>query len=86
MHRSSTVARYLLEPVHIPLLFGGRSKATLRRATTIGDGWVAGALREYKWQGEFLELVRKGWQEAGRTGDPHNHASVNFAIGDRRRG
>jgi alkanesulfonate monooxygenase SsuD/methylene tetrahydromethanopterin reductase-like flavin-dependent oxidoreductase (luciferase family) len=72
------------ERVHIPLLFGGRSKATLRRATTIGDGWVAGALREYTWQGEFLELVRKGWQEAGRTGDPQNHASVNFAIGDQQ--
>ncbi len=69
-------------PVQIPLLFGGRSKATLRRATTIGDGWVAGALRDYKWQAECLELVRKGWQEAGRTGDPRNHASVNFAIGD----
>jgi alkanesulfonate monooxygenase SsuD/methylene tetrahydromethanopterin reductase-like flavin-dependent oxidoreductase (luciferase family) len=72
------------EPVHIPLLFGGRSKATLRRATTIGDGWVAGALRDYKWQAEFLELVRKGWQETGRTGEPQNHASVNFAIGDQQ--
>jgi alkanesulfonate monooxygenase SsuD/methylene tetrahydromethanopterin reductase-like flavin-dependent oxidoreductase (luciferase family) len=72
------------EPVNIPLLFGGRSKATLRRATTIGDGWVAGALRDYKGQAEFLELVRKGWQEAGRAGDPQNHASVNFAIGDQQ--
>jgi alkanesulfonate monooxygenase SsuD/methylene tetrahydromethanopterin reductase-like flavin-dependent oxidoreductase (luciferase family) len=73
-----------LEPVHIPLLFGGRSKATLRRATTVGDGWVAGALRDYKWQADLVELVRKRWQDAGRTGDPQNHASVNFAIGDRR--
>jgi alkanesulfonate monooxygenase SsuD/methylene tetrahydromethanopterin reductase-like flavin-dependent oxidoreductase (luciferase family) len=72
------------EQVHIPLLFGGRSRATLRRATTIGDGWVAGALRDYKGQAEFLGLVRKGWQEAGRTGDPQNHASVNFAIGDQK--
>ena len=71
-------------PVHIPLLFGGRGKATLRRATTVGDGWVAGALRDYRGQTEFIELVRKGWQEAGRTGDPQNHASVNFAIGDQR--
>ena len=72
------------EPVHVPLLFGGRSKATLRRATTVGDGWVAGALRDYKWQAEFVEMVRRGWRDAGRTGDPQNHASVNFAIGDRR--
>jgi alkanesulfonate monooxygenase SsuD/methylene tetrahydromethanopterin reductase-like flavin-dependent oxidoreductase (luciferase family) len=64
------------EPVHIPLLFGGRSKATLRRATTIGDGWVAGALRDYKWQGEFLEEVRKGWQEAGRTGEPASRKTI----------
>jgi alkanesulfonate monooxygenase SsuD/methylene tetrahydromethanopterin reductase-like flavin-dependent oxidoreductase (luciferase family) len=70
------------EPVNIPLLFGGRSKATLRRATTVGDGWVAGALREYAWQGEFADRVRKGWREAGRDGEPRNHASVNFAIGD----
>jgi alkanesulfonate monooxygenase SsuD/methylene tetrahydromethanopterin reductase-like flavin-dependent oxidoreductase (luciferase family) len=72
------------EPVHVPLLFGGRSKATLRRATAVGDGWVAGALRDYQGQAEFLERVRKGWQEAGRTGDPQNHASVNFAIGDQQ--
>jgi alkanesulfonate monooxygenase SsuD/methylene tetrahydromethanopterin reductase-like flavin-dependent oxidoreductase (luciferase family) len=70
------------EPVNIPLLFGGRSKATLRRATTVGDGWAGGALREYAWQSEFADQVRAGWREAGRAGDPQTHASVNFAIGD----
>jgi alkanesulfonate monooxygenase SsuD/methylene tetrahydromethanopterin reductase-like flavin-dependent oxidoreductase (luciferase family) len=70
------------EPVTIPLLFGGRSKATLRRATTVGDGWVGGALREYAWQSEFADRVRAGWREAGRPGNPQTHASVNFAIGD----
>jgi alkanesulfonate monooxygenase SsuD/methylene tetrahydromethanopterin reductase-like flavin-dependent oxidoreductase (luciferase family) len=69
-------------PVDIPLLFGGRSKATLRRATTVGDGWVAGALRDYAGQSEFIDRVRAGWREAGRPGNPTNHASVNFAIGD----
>jgi alkanesulfonate monooxygenase SsuD/methylene tetrahydromethanopterin reductase-like flavin-dependent oxidoreductase (luciferase family) len=69
-------------PVDIPLLFGGRSKATLRRATTVGDGWVAGALRDYSGQSEFIDRVRAGWREAGRPGNPTNHASVNFAIGD----
>jgi alkanesulfonate monooxygenase SsuD/methylene tetrahydromethanopterin reductase-like flavin-dependent oxidoreductase (luciferase family) len=69
------------QPVEIPLLFGGRGKATLRRATTVGDGWVAGALRDYKGQADFLDRVRRGWREAGREGDPTNHASVNFAIG-----
>jgi alkanesulfonate monooxygenase SsuD/methylene tetrahydromethanopterin reductase-like flavin-dependent oxidoreductase (luciferase family) len=69
-------------PVRFPLLFGGRSKATIRRATTVGDGWVAGALREYPWQAEFAEQIRAGWCRAGRTGNPQIHASVNFALGD----
>jgi alkanesulfonate monooxygenase SsuD/methylene tetrahydromethanopterin reductase-like flavin-dependent oxidoreductase (luciferase family) len=55
---------------------------TLRRATTVGDGWVAGALRDYNGQSEFADRVRAGWREAGRTGNPQTHASVNFAIGD----
>jgi alkanesulfonate monooxygenase SsuD/methylene tetrahydromethanopterin reductase-like flavin-dependent oxidoreductase (luciferase family) len=69
-------------PVNIPLLFGGKSEATMRRATTVGDGWVAGALRDYKGQSEFAERLRAGWREAGRAGTPQTHASVNFAIGD----
>lgn len=68
-------------PVHIPLLFGGRSTATVRRATTIGDGWVAGALRDYPGQEEFADRVRAGWRQAGRSGSPQIHASVNFALG-----
>ncbi|MBV8788864.1 MAG: LLM class flavin-dependent oxidoreductase [Mycobacterium sp.] len=68
-------------PVRIPLLFGGRSQATVRRATTIGDGWVAGALRDYPGQEEFADRVRAGWRKAGRSGSPQIHASVNFALG-----
>jgi alkanesulfonate monooxygenase SsuD/methylene tetrahydromethanopterin reductase-like flavin-dependent oxidoreductase (luciferase family) len=70
------------EPGHIPLLFGGTSKATLRRAATVGDGWAAGALRDYKGQSEFAGRVRAAWREAGRAGTPQTHASVNVAIGD----
>jgi alkanesulfonate monooxygenase SsuD/methylene tetrahydromethanopterin reductase-like flavin-dependent oxidoreductase (luciferase family) len=69
-------------PVDIPLLFGGRSDATIRRATTVGDGWVAGALREYPWQSAFADRVRTGWRDAGRPGQPQIQASVNFALGD----
>jgi alkanesulfonate monooxygenase SsuD/methylene tetrahydromethanopterin reductase-like flavin-dependent oxidoreductase (luciferase family) len=68
-------------PVKVPLLFGGKSKATARRATTIGDGWVAGALRDYPTQSEFADGIRADWKENGRQGDPCIHASVNFAIG-----
>jgi alkanesulfonate monooxygenase SsuD/methylene tetrahydromethanopterin reductase-like flavin-dependent oxidoreductase (luciferase family) len=82
--RAEPVAAVPLIPaaVRIPLLFGGTSKATLRRATTVGDGWVAGALRDYAGQSAFLDRVRAGWREAGREGNPVNHASVNFAFGD----
>jgi alkanesulfonate monooxygenase SsuD/methylene tetrahydromethanopterin reductase-like flavin-dependent oxidoreductase (luciferase family) len=69
-------------PVHIPLLFGGMSEATVRRATTLGDGWVAGALRDYPGHSAFADRIRAGWHKVGRSGSPQLHASVNFAIGD----
>ncbi|TGD84545.1 LLM class flavin-dependent oxidoreductase [Mycolicibacterium sp. CH28] len=68
-------------PVDIPLLFGGRSPATIRRATTLGDGWVAGAVRDFPTQSAFADRIRAGWQAAGRSGSPQIHASVNFALG-----
>jgi alkanesulfonate monooxygenase SsuD/methylene tetrahydromethanopterin reductase-like flavin-dependent oxidoreductase (luciferase family) len=69
-------------PVTIPVVFGGGSAATLRRATTLGDGWAAGALRDYPGQSKFAERVRRAWPEAGRVGTPLLHASVNYAFGD----
>jgi alkanesulfonate monooxygenase SsuD/methylene tetrahydromethanopterin reductase-like flavin-dependent oxidoreductase (luciferase family) len=68
-------------PAHIPLLFGGSSDATIRRATTVGDGWVAGGLRDYPAQGGFADRVRAAWSDAGRPGGPQLHASVSFAFG-----
>ncbi len=67
--------------VHIPLLFGGRSRAALRRATTVGEGWAGGALRDYRWQSEFADRVRTEWRRAERPGQPLLQMSVNFAIG-----
>lgn len=69
-------------PVHIPILFGGRSEATMRRVVTMGDGWSAGALRDYDNQASFADRARATWREAGRSGRPLLHASVNFAFGD----
>lgn len=69
-------------PVRIPILFGGRADATIRRAATIGDGWTAGALRDYPNQSVLADRVRTAWAEAGRAGRPWLHASVNFALGD----
>ncbi|MEZ0363978.1 LLM class flavin-dependent oxidoreductase [Mycobacterium sp. pUA109] len=69
-------------PVQIPVLFGGASPATLRRVTTVGDGWAAGAVRDYANQSAFADRVRVAWQQAGRAGTPWLNASVNFAFGD----
>jgi alkanesulfonate monooxygenase SsuD/methylene tetrahydromethanopterin reductase-like flavin-dependent oxidoreductase (luciferase family) len=67
--------------VGIPLLFGGKSAATVRRATTVGDGWAGGALRDYPAVAAMAERIRMGWQSAGRQGEPIMQMSVNFALG-----
>jgi alkanesulfonate monooxygenase SsuD/methylene tetrahydromethanopterin reductase-like flavin-dependent oxidoreductase (luciferase family) len=69
-------------PVRIPIFFGGRSEATIRRVATTGDGWSAGAVRNYANQSLLAEQVRGAWREAGRSGRPRLFASVNFALGD----
>lgn len=68
-------------PVRIPLLFGGRSAATVRRVTGTGDGWAAGAVRHYDEQATLAERIRARWQAAGRPGRPYLQASVNFGLG-----
>jgi alkanesulfonate monooxygenase SsuD/methylene tetrahydromethanopterin reductase-like flavin-dependent oxidoreductase (luciferase family) len=68
-------------PPQIPLLFGGRSAATVRRVVTTGDGWAAGAVRHYDVQAELAERIRTAWQAAGRPGRPYLQASVNFGLG-----
>lgn len=65
-----------------PLLFGGRADATIRRAVSVGDGWTAGALRDYPGQSAFADRVRAAWTQHGRPGRPRLQASVNFAFGD----
>ncbi|BBZ27763.1 luciferase [Mycolicibacterium madagascariense] len=69
-------------PVTIPVLFGGKSSATLRRATTLGDGWAAGAVRDYPAQSSFADRVRSGWRAADRPGRPILQASLNVTLGD----
>lgn len=68
-------------PGRIPLLFGGRSAATVRRVIAAGDGWAAGAVRHYDEQAELAQRIRIGWQAAGRPGRPYLQASVNFGLG-----
>ncbi|APE17708.1 LLM class flavin-dependent oxidoreductase [Mycolicibacterium pallens] len=69
-------------PVRIPLLFGGRADVTFHRAATIGDGWTAGAVRQYAEQSMSADRVRAAWAEANRAGRPRLQASVNFTFGD----
>lgn len=69
-------------PVRIPILFGGRADATIRRAAATGDGWTAGAIRDYDNHSALADRVRVAWAEAGRAGRPRLQASVNFTFGD----
>ncbi|BAX92227.1 LLM class flavin-dependent oxidoreductase [Mycobacterium shigaense] len=68
-------------PGPIPVLFGGRSEATVRRVVGAGDGWAAGAVRHHDEQAGLAERIRAGWQAAGRPGRPYLQASVNFGLG-----
>jgi alkanesulfonate monooxygenase SsuD/methylene tetrahydromethanopterin reductase-like flavin-dependent oxidoreductase (luciferase family) len=69
-------------PVQVPILFGGKSTATLRRVAVLGDGWAAGAVRDYAGQAAFSDQLRDAWHQSGRVGTPWLSASVNFAFGD----
>jgi alkanesulfonate monooxygenase SsuD/methylene tetrahydromethanopterin reductase-like flavin-dependent oxidoreductase (luciferase family) len=63
-----------------PLLFGGKSEATLRRMATHGAGWVSGASGVADFCA-FLPKVTKAWQEAGRAGTARLIGTANFALG-----
>ncbi|MFE3455735.1 LLM class flavin-dependent oxidoreductase [Nonomuraea sp. NPDC059194] len=63
-----------------PLLFGGNSKATLRRIASRGTGWIAGDATVQDVQ-DFAPHIRQAWAEAGRAGSPRLVASVMYALG-----
>ncbi|MEV4177829.1 LLM class flavin-dependent oxidoreductase [Nonomuraea sp. NPDC049709] len=63
-----------------PLLFGGNSKATLRRIASHGTGWIAGDATVQDVQ-DFAPQIRQAWAEAGRAGSPRLVASVMYALG-----
>ncbi len=69
-------------PVSVSVLFGGTSKATIRRVAQAGAGWVSGALREYDTEQSFANRIRGAWREADRPDAPQLHTCVNFALGD----
>nr|WP_246221526.1 LLM class flavin-dependent oxidoreductase [Phytoactinopolyspora mesophila] len=63
-----------------PLLFGGGSRAALRRIVTHGTGWIAGDATVHDVE-DFMPQLDKAWSEAGRGGSPRIVASVMYALG-----
>ncbi|MER5323188.1 LLM class flavin-dependent oxidoreductase [Streptosporangium roseum] len=62
------------------LLFGGNSKATLRRIASHGTGWIAGDATVQDVQ-DFAPHIRQAWEAASRAGSPRLVASVMYALG-----
>ncbi|RKS79888.1 alkanesulfonate monooxygenase SsuD/methylene tetrahydromethanopterin reductase-like flavin-dependent oxidoreductase (luciferase family) [Actinomadura pelletieri DSM 43383] len=62
------------------LLFGGTSKAALRRIASRGTGWIAGDATVEGVQ-DFAPQLRQAWADAGRPGSPRLVASVMYALG-----
>jgi len=52
----------------LPVLVGGASKAALRRAVRLGDGWIGDTLTFEELEASVAELTREA-AEAGRGGD-----------------
>jgi probable F420-dependent oxidoreductase len=56
-------------PAPVPIYIGGHTDAALRRAATVGDGWIANA---YPWDEAVrqVERMQHFLKEAGREDDP----------------
>jgi len=60
-------------PRPVPILIGGMSKAALRRAGAIADGWVAQSSMDMISEREIadaLDVIKAAANEAGRSGRP----------------
>jgi alkanesulfonate monooxygenase SsuD/methylene tetrahydromethanopterin reductase-like flavin-dependent oxidoreductase (luciferase family) len=65
-----------------PVLVGGQSDASFRRAARFGDGWsMGGGTPEMFAAG--LEKLRAVWSAEGREGEPRTLALSYYALGDR---
>ena len=61
----------------IPILIGGHGEAALRRAATMGDGWLHGGGDQSELPG-LLERLRELRKEAGREGEPFETHVISF--------
>ncbi len=67
-----------------PLIIGGTTEASFRRAARFGDGWImGGGTPEMFAQG--AAAVDKAWQEAGRSDKPRKLSLAYFALGGNAR-
>jgi alkanesulfonate monooxygenase SsuD/methylene tetrahydromethanopterin reductase-like flavin-dependent oxidoreductase (luciferase family) len=67
-------------PAGVPLLFGGRSEATVRRLVEYGIGWTAGGSPPEALP-EFIAKVRNAWHQT-RDGEPRFVGLRYFSLGD----
>ncbi|MET7401310.1 LLM class flavin-dependent oxidoreductase [Dactylosporangium sp. NPDC005572] len=63
-----------------PLLFGGTSRAALRRIAAHGTGWLAGTASVADVEA-FTPQLHAAWTAAGRAGTPRIVVSAMFALG-----
>jgi probable F420-dependent oxidoreductase len=54
---------------HLPVLIGGASKAALRRAARLGDGWIGDTLTFEELEASIAELARELADAARQRGD-----------------
>ncbi len=67
----------------VPVLIGGNTDASVRRAVAYGDGWTAGGGGPAM-AAPMVEKVRQAWQEAGREGEPRIATLTYFGLGDEK--
>jgi alkanesulfonate monooxygenase SsuD/methylene tetrahydromethanopterin reductase-like flavin-dependent oxidoreductase (luciferase family) len=65
----------------VPLLIGGQTDASVRRAVEFGIGWTAGGLPPDA-VAPMVEKVQAAWSEAGREGRARIVALTYFSLGD----
>jgi alkanesulfonate monooxygenase SsuD/methylene tetrahydromethanopterin reductase-like flavin-dependent oxidoreductase (luciferase family) len=65
----------------IPIMVGGTTKSTIRRAIAYGVGWTAGGMPPDA-VADFGQKVRDAWAGAGKEGAPRIAALVYFGLGD----
>ncbi len=65
----------------VPLLIGGHSDASIRRAVEFGVGWTAGGLPPQA-VAPLVDKLRSAWSESGRDGEARVVALAYFSMGD----